>query len=139
MLTVERVAALRHVRLFSATPARVLAGLASVLDEVDFEPGQELMREGAVEDWLFVVVTGEVEVSRADRTLRMSAECVVGELQVLDPEARSATVTAVTPVTALRLDKPAFDEALWTRPEIATGVIAELVRMLRENHEPRQS
>jgi CRP/FNR family transcriptional regulator, cyclic AMP receptor protein len=138
LLTVERVAALRHVNLFAATPARVLAGLASVMEEVGFQKGEELMREGAVEDWLFVVIAGEVEVTRPDRKLRMSADCVVGELQVLDPQARSATVTAVTPVSALKLNKAAFDEALRTRPEIAAGVIAQLVGMLRESHEPPQ-
>ena len=139
LLTVERVAALRHVTLFAETPARVLAGLAAVLQETEFRAGEELMREGAVEDWLYVVTSGDVEVTRADRAVRMSAECVVGELQVLDPEARSATVTALTPVTALRLDKPAFDDALLVRPEIATGVITELVRRLREKHEPPQA
>jgi CRP-like cAMP-binding protein len=35
----------------------------------------------------------------------------VGELAVLDPQPHSATVTALTPVTAVRLNKPAFAEA----------------------------
>jgi CRP/FNR family cyclic AMP-dependent transcriptional regulator len=139
LLTVERVAALRHVDLFAATPGRVLAGLANVLEETEFQPGEELMREGAVEDWLYVVIAGDVEVTRADRRVQMSAACVVGEMQVLDPAARSATVTALTPVTALRLDKLAFDEVLLMRPEIAAGVITELVRRLRQNHQPPQS
>jgi CRP-like cAMP-binding protein len=45
-------------------------------------------------------------------------------------------VVTVTPTTALRLRKAAFDDALGTRPEIARGVIAELARRLRETHEP---
>jgi CRP-like cAMP-binding protein len=56
----------------------------------------------------------------------------VGELAVLEPEPRTATVTALTDVHAFRLSKVDFDEALRTRPEIAAGVIAELVRRLRE-------
>ena len=68
---------------------------------------------------------------------RMGAGSVVGEMEVLDPRSRSATVTAVTPVHALRLDKAAFDEALRMSPEIAQGVIVELVRRLRETHQPR--
>jgi CRP-like cAMP-binding protein len=38
-------------------------------------------------------------------------------------------------VRVFRLRKAAFDQALRTRPEIAAGVITELVRRLRESHE----
>ena len=77
LLAVERVALLRHVDLFAKAPGRVLAGLARVLEEVDFPTGAELMHEGAVEDWLFVVVEGEVEVVRSDRLVRLGAGSVV--------------------------------------------------------------
>jgi len=136
LLTVERVALLRHVQLFSHTPGRVLAGIAESLEEAAFEQGQVLMEAGALEDWLFVVVEGEVDVVRADRFIRMGPRTIVGEMQVLDAMPRSATVTAATPVRAFRLRKAAFDEALRTRPEIAVGVIKELTRRLRETHEP---
>lgn len=135
LLTVERVALLRHVELFAHTPGRVLAGMAASLEEADFAPGEVLIEEGAVEDWLFVLIEGEVDVVRADRRLRMGAGSTVGEMDVLDPKSRSATITAATPVRAFRLRKAAFDEALRTRPEIAAGVIKELVRRLRETHE----
>jgi len=135
LLAVERVALLRHVELFAHTPGRVLAGLAHALEEVEFPAGSTLMEAGAVEDWLFVLVDGEVDVSRDDRWLRLGPGSVVGEMAVLDPQGRSATVTAATPVLAFRLRKAAFDEAVRTRPEIAAGVITELVRRLRESHE----
>ena len=137
LLAVERVAALRHVELFSHTPGRVLAGLAHALEEVDFAAGDALMTMGAREDWLFVLIDGEVEVVREDRWIRVGPGGVVGEMGVLDPHPRSATVTALTQVRALRLRKPAFDEALRLSPEIGRGVIVELVRRLRETHEPR--
>ncbi len=40
-------------------------------------------------------------------------------------------MVATTDGHAFRLSKVDFDEALRTRPEIAEGVIAELVRRLR--------
>lgn len=135
LLTVERVAHLRHVPLFSATPDQVLAGVATALDEVEFVAGDVLMRTGDVEDWLFVIVQGTVEVARSDRRVELGPGAVVGELAVLDPRPRSATVTALTAVSAFRLSKPAFDEAVRTRPEVALGVIAELVRRMRESHD----
>src|SRR4051794_25094607 len=119
LLTVERVAHLRHVPLFSATPGHVLAGVATALDEVEFAVGDVLMRAGDVEDWLYVLIDGTVAVVRPDRHVEFGAGAVVGELAVLDPLPRSATVTALTPVSAFRLSKAAFDEAVRTRPEVA--------------------
>jgi CRP-like cAMP-binding protein len=135
LLAVERVALLRHVEIFARTPGRVLAGIAHVLEEVDFSAGAVLMEAGAVEDWLFILVEGEVEVVRPDRRLRLYAGSVVGEMEVLDTRPRSATITAITPVRAFRLGRDAFDEAVRMRPEIALGVIGELVAKLRETHE----
>jgi CRP/FNR family transcriptional regulator, cyclic AMP receptor protein len=135
LITVERVALLRRVGLFSGTPERALAGLAQVVEEVEVPAGETVMREGAVEDWLYVVVDGELEVVRADRRATIPAGGVVGELAVLDPMPRSATVRAVTDTLLFRLDKASFDEAVELRPEIARGVILELVARLRETHD----
>jgi CRP-like cAMP-binding protein len=132
LLTIERVVLLKRVSLFERTPDRVLAGLARTLVEEEFPVGTDLIVEGAVEDWLFVLIEGSVRVTRSDRVVDLEAGQVVGELAVLEPEPRTATVTALTDVHAFRLRKVDFDEALRTRPEIAAGVIAELVRRLRE-------
>lgn len=136
LLTIERVTLLKRVSLFERTPDRVLAGLARTLVEEHFPVGTDLMVAGAVEDWMFVLTEGTVRVTRPDRTVDVGAGQVVGELAVLEPEPRTATVTALTDVEAFRLRKVDFDEALRTRPEIAVGVIAELVRRLREAHSP---
>jgi len=132
LLTIERVVLLKQVSLFERTPDRVLAGLAPTLVEEEFAAGTDLIVEGAVEDWLFVLIDGSVRVTRSDRVVDLEAGQVVGELAVLEPEPRTATVSALTDVHAFRLRKVDFDEALRTRPEIAAGVIAELVRRLRE-------
>ena len=135
LLTVERVALLRRVGLFAETPDRALAGVAQVVTEVEFPAGAMVMREGDLEDWLYVVVDGELEVVRADRRAVIGAGGVVGELAVLDPMPRSATVRATTDCLLFRLDKIAFDEVLGERPEVARGVIRELVGRLREARE----
>jgi CRP-like cAMP-binding protein len=135
LLTVERVALLRRVGLFAETPDRALAGVAQVVTEVEVAAGATVMQEGAVEDWLYVVVDGQLEVVRDDRRATIGPGEVVGELAVLDPMPRSAQVRAVTDCLLFRLDKADFDEVLDERPEIARGVIRELVGRLREVRE----
>jgi CRP-like cAMP-binding protein len=137
LLTIERVALLKRVSLFERTPDRVLAGLARTLEEETFPAGTRMIAEGALEDWLFVLIDGSVRVTRWDRAEELGPGEVVGELAVLHAlEPRVATVTALTDVHAFRLRKVDLDEALRTRPEIAAGVIAELVRRLRTRHPP---
>lgn len=131
LLTIERVALLKRVSLFKRTPDRVLAGLARTLEEETFSAGTTMMVEGAVEDWLFVLIDGVVRVTHGGHQSERGAGEVVGELAVLAGERRFVTVVALTDVHAFRLRKVDFDEALRTRPEIAAGVIAELVRRLR--------
>ena len=56
---------------------------------------------------------------------------VVGELAVLAPAPRSASVTAVEPTLLLRLRSEPFDELLEDHPEIARAVMSALARMLQ--------
>lgn len=136
LLTIERVALLRRVELFADTPDRVLAGVAQVLEEIEFASGETVIEAGAVEDWLFIVVDGELEVVKGGHRIVIPEGGVVGELAVLDPQPRSADVVARTAALTFRLRKPAFDEVMSTRPEIARGVVHELVRRLRERPAP---
>lgn len=134
-LIVDRVAMLRRAALFATTPGRVLAGLASRLDEVSFTEGEKLITAGATEDWLLVLVQGEVQVIRPDGRVRVGPVSTIGELSVLDPGPRIADVVAITDGWALRMAKEDLDEALRLRPEIAAGIITALVRRLRGMHE----
>lgn len=123
---------LRRAGLFETTPGRVLAGLASRLDEVAFSAGEVLIRRGAAEDWMLVLVDGEVEIVRPDGRVRVGPVDTIGELSVLDPGPRAADVLATTDGVALRLRKEDFDEALRLHPEVASGIITALARRLRE-------
>jgi CRP-like cAMP-binding protein len=94
------------------------------------------MEEGAVEAHLFAVVKGSVRVHRGDRTLvELGPGATVGELAVLMPAPRAASVTALEPTLVLRVDKTVLDELLVDWPELAHGVITELVSRLRATTE----
>ena len=136
MLVVERVAALHRVDLFAAVPGRVLAAVGATAEEVTVEAGSTFIELGAVEDCLYVVISGRVRVHRGDRTLvELGPGSSVGELAVLAPEPRSASVTALEPTLLLRVNKVVLDELLADRPELASGVIAALASRLRASAE----
>ena len=129
---VERVAALHRVELFAGVPGRVLAAVAEAAAEVRVSPGDVLMEEGAVEAHLYAVVEGRVRVHRGEQTLvELGPGTTVGELAALVPQPRTASVTALEPTLVLRVDQTVLDELLVDWPELAHGVIAELVARLR--------
>lgn len=136
MLVVERVAALHRVDLFSGVPGRTLAAVAATAKEMAVDPGATFIEHGAVEDCLYVVVSGGVRVHRGDRTLvELGPGSVVGELAALVPEPRAASVTTLGPTVLLRVRKAVLDELLSDHPDLASAVIAALVARLRAGAE----
>ena len=129
---VERVAALHRIELFARVPGRVLVAVAEAVDELRLSPGEVLMEEGAVESHLYAIVEGSVRVHRGDQTLvELGPGATVGELAVLVPAPRTASVTALESTLVLRVDQPVLDDLLVDWPELTHGVIAELVSRLR--------
>ncbi len=79
-----------------------------------FPPGAELLRQGAVGGYLFVLVQGRVRVTyhRPDGTQMLAAirgsGDLVGEFAAQDGGPRSATVVAIDPCTTRRLGGDEF-------------------------------
>lgn len=133
MLTIERVAALRRVPLFSGVPDHVLAGVARVAVEVPVAPGEVVIELGDEDETMFVVVDGTLRVDAGGHTLtELGPGTSFGELSLLAPGPRSATVTVTTPGVLLRLDRPTFEELMVDHPELARSAIRMLVELVRD-------
>ncbi|MBV7332394.1 cyclic nucleotide-binding domain-containing protein [Chloroflexi bacterium TSY] len=140
LLTIEKVAILKSVDIFSNTPDYVLASVAAIAEEVDLLPDETFIQEGDLGDCMYIIVDGEVRVHNDDRILfNLGKGKSVGELAVLDPEPRAASVTAVVETQLFRIDKDAFDEVMADRPEIAQGVIRALCQRVRMTTAARQN
>ena len=132
LLTIERVAVLQRVGLLGGVPGHKLIAVARLLEEVRVQPGALIIERGMVEDWLFIVADGRVRVHVEDLTLVESGSgAVVGELAVLAPAPRSASVTAIEPTLLLRLRRGPFEELLDDQPAIARAVISTLAHQLQ--------
>lgn len=133
LLTIEKVAILKSVDIFDNTPDYILASVAAIVEEVNLGPEETLIQEGAVEDSMYIVVEGEVLVhSQGTPIITLGPGKSVGELAVLDPEPRSASVSSVGESLLFRIDKEALDEVIADRPEVAQAIIASLCRRIRE-------
>ena len=134
LLTIERVAVLQRAGLFSSVPGHTLVAVARLLEEVRVAAGATIIERGELEDWLFVVADGRVRAHVGDLTLVEGGPGdVVGELAVLAPAARAASVTALEPTLLLRLRRGPFEELLDDRPGIARALIFALAQRLQAN------
>lgn len=132
LTTIEKVIILKKVDIFSKTPDDVLADVANLLEEVEISEGETIFKQGDLGDSMYVIVDGKVSVQEGDHLLNYLGERdVFGEMALLDPEPRMASVTAVEPTRLFRLDQAPFYQLIAERPEVATGIIRVLTRRLR--------
>lgn len=133
MLLIEKVITLKAVEMFARTPEDVLADVAALAEEVRFKAGETIFNKGEAGESLYVIVSGEVKVHDGDLDLKhLKDKSVFGELAVLDPEPRSASITAITDSHLLRLDREAFLELMAGNMEVVRGVLAVLCDRIRE-------
>jgi hypothetical protein len=138
--TVEKMIGLRSIGIFDELEPEDLAQLARAGTEAWFTEGQCLCREGEVADEAFVVLDGEVTVSRGGTPTVEGPGSCVGELAVLDPAPHEATVVASTvAVRTLRLTGASFRHALGASPVVSEGIIRILARRLRRSLPRRQA
>ena len=134
---------LREVCLFDGCSDEELERIARMADEIAVPAGYVLVYEG---DWgheVFVVVEGEAEVTAGGRMLALlDAGAVIGELAVLNPAPRTATVVAASPMRFFVFDDQAFESVLAEFPAIArrtmTDVAARFQGQARDLAEDRE-
>lgn len=130
--TIEKVLILKSVDMFSRTPDDVLVDVADLLEQVDAAEGEKVFSQGDYGDGMYIIIDGKVRVDDGERLLNYLGERqVFGEMALLDPEPRLASVTAVEPTRMFRLEQAPFYELISERPEIATGIIHVLTQHLR--------
>lgn len=130
--TVEKVLFLKSIDLFSQIPGEDLSQIAQITDEVRFDEGDDIFREGEPGDSLYLVIQGRVRVHRSGTELAVLGQRqVFGEMALLDAEPRSASVLALSELVLLRIASDDFHEILIEKGEIALGVIRVLTRRLR--------
>jgi signal transduction histidine kinase len=134
--TDEIVERLRETPLFANVEDGPLRGLVARGEVVDLAPGEVLIREGDEADALFVVLDGELEVSRQSGESRIPLAVVgpgalQGEIAALEGGRRLATVAATRTAEVLRIPVDALRELLATGPDVSLAVVRTAVARLR--------
>jgi CRP-like cAMP-binding protein len=135
-MNVDKVSVLRQSPLFELLSAAELDVLAELSRPHRHAPGAEIFAEGEVGASLFVLASGEVEVSRkapsgAEKVIAvLGAPAAFGEMALIDREQRSATVRARTECVALQLTAENFNTFRKHSRDGFTLVVVNIARLL---------
>jgi signal transduction histidine kinase len=132
----EIVERLRATPLFGGLPDAHLRRLVAMGEIVDLDPGTRLIVEGDTADALYVVLAGELEVTKRSGTTdipvaRVGPGALQGEIAALEGGRRLASVRAVSPAEVLQIPVRSVRELLAAGPDVSLAIIRTAVGRLR--------
>lgn len=129
----DYLAHLTSVPLFAQCTKAELKSLARHTSDITAEPEQILIKEGQGAYDFFVIVSGEAEVSREGRVVaNLQAGDYFGEIGLLAPALRDATVTARSQMELIVLAQWDFEQALAEAPGMTRRLLAGMAHRLRD-------
>lgn len=132
LILIEKVLILKSLNLFKDTPENILADLAPLMQEKEYEQGALIFKEGETGDCMYIIHKGSIKIHKGTTTLAVLPEKeVFGELSLLDADTRSASASAAEDCILFKINQEPFYELLDERPEIAKGFIKILCQRLR--------
>jgi CRP/FNR family cyclic AMP-dependent transcriptional regulator len=130
---------LARVDLFAGLDKKDLQVLTNACQERTYKAGSTLIKQGDTGVGLYVIISGTVRITQANNPDKAEVDLgtagpgsVLGEMALLDDLPRSATITAVTDVTALLLPVWEFRTTLRNHPDIALRLLSVLSHRLRK-------
>lgn len=123
---------IRAVPLFSDLDDKTTERLAGEFVERHFDEGTSIATEGSDGLNFFIVASGEASVTvQGAQVATLGPGASFGEVALVDKSARTATVTATSPMVAYALPVWSFRPFVEERPELAWKLLEILAGMLR--------
>jgi CRP-like cAMP-binding protein len=124
--------ALQGAPFFAGLSAEDLQGIVEIGTPVIFEAGQSIVEEGDPADGMYVILDGEARVDVGGRFHILKAGDFFGEMALIAPSKRMATVKAEQSVAALKIPADDFQTFLLEHPSVAVAMLKAIVLRLRE-------
>ncbi len=101
-------------------------------DMVELDARVDIFSEDAPADYLYVIVSGEVELKRRGESLGVEkAGGIIGMLALIPNATRSATAETLTPVKLARLDRRQLEMVVQQNAQFSMHVMEVLANRLR--------
>jgi CRP/FNR family cyclic AMP-dependent transcriptional regulator len=124
----DKATALGNAPLFKNLARGELVALAKVTEDMEVDDGRVLAREGDIGREFFVIVDGDVVVTKGGEEVnRLGAGDFFGEIALIwESPRRTATVAATGPVRFFVLTRQAFRGLIDHHPDIEEKVLGAI-------------
>lgn len=127
----EKLDILRRIPLFRHLNYKELVKVLNQTTQKTYAAGDLVIEEKSSGDEFFVILSGEVEVTKAGRALTVLAPGVhFGEMALVDRSPRSATVRARKPTRLMSLSRKAFYQIVRSEPVLSSKLLWSFVQVL---------
>jgi CRP-like cAMP-binding protein len=124
---------IRQVPLFEDLNKRELQGLASTMKERIFDPGDTVATEGSTGIGFFIIDEGEATVSvHGEDVNTLKHGDYFGEVALIDDGARTATITAKTPLKCYGITSWEFRPLVEQNASLAWKMLQTMAKRLRD-------
>ncbi len=114
-------------------PADQLARIAEAGEVESYNAGEDVVDDGSLGDALFLILSGQVAVHRGPQTFAtLSSGEFFGEMSLVEPAPRSATVTAMQATFLFRLPHDSLRQLISNEPAAANVLLVQIVKTLSD-------
>jgi CRP-like cAMP-binding protein len=125
---------LKQVPLFSSLSDDDLESLVPMFNERSFTTGHQITKEGQPGFGFFVIESGTAKVTvHGEEKHTLGPGDYFGEIALLDPGPRLATITTDSPLVAHHLSATEFRQLVQGNAELSWSLLEGLTRIMREN------
>lgn len=127
---------IQKVPLFSDLDRRTLQGLASSMKERIFKEGDTIATEGQTGVGFFIIDEGEAAISvQGEERATLGHGDYFGEVALIDDGARTATITAKTPLKCYGITSWEFKPLVEQNADLAWKMLQTMAKMLRASEQ----
>jgi CRP-like cAMP-binding protein len=129
----EMIETLSEVPLFAVCKKRELQRIAKVMEVVDFGPDESVVKEGDRGHAFYVILEGKAVVVRNGKNIaKLKAGDHFGELALLSPAPRNASVITTKASKLGKLEAKPFEKVLFEVPTVMPRLMTALAARARE-------
>ena len=103
--------------------------LSEMLEVYYYEQNKYIFKEGEKQDSMFFILTGSVIVAKNTedgkykQLAQLDAPQVIGEMALISPASRSASIISISPVTIVRFSCASFEKIIKIKPALAVNML----------------
>jgi PPM family protein phosphatase len=129
----RKVEVLRQMPLFRHLTYKEILRVLSVTQVVDFNAGDEILREGAPGDDMFILLKGKVRLHKDGALVTyLGPGAHLGEMALVDKQPRSVSAAAEDRTRALVLRRQDFNDIIRNEPRLSVKLLWSFVQVLAQ-------